>query len=144
MPSSRDDAEYLASFDSANFGVLWPEQAHVREEYTARFASRRDVAVELPTGGVKTPIALLVAGAWFEKGQRVAILIREQDAGRQMSAEATALGIPAARNRLAGARLGLRRAFRGGGDAVEGVVMKRTHGRCSETRRARAQGAWES
>jgi len=95
MPINRDYAEFLSSFDSDKFQELWPAQAYVLDAYSDTFASKRDVAIELPTGAGKTPIALLIAEAWRQETRKVAILSANKTLARQMLQEAQALGIPA-------------------------------------------------
>jgi len=95
MPIRQDYAQFLASFQSDKFEELWPAQAHVLEEYSNTFLSRSDVAIELPTGAGKTLIALLIAEAWRQQGNKVAILSANKTLARQMLQESQALGIPA-------------------------------------------------
>lgn len=95
MPVSRDYEQYLKQFGSSKFKELWKAQGHVLARYSAEFTGKRDVAIELPTGGGKTLISLLIGGAWREEGKKVAILSANKTLARQMHAEANALGIPA-------------------------------------------------
>jgi hypothetical protein len=74
MIGVRDYAQYLASLKSSKFQGLLPAQAHILGEYAGGYAQKRDVGVELPTGGGKTLIALLAAGAWLEERRSVVIL----------------------------------------------------------------------
>jgi hypothetical protein len=94
MPIQRDYKQYLARLNSAKFRQLFPQQVAVLTDYAATFVDRKDVAVELPTGAGKTPIALLIAGAWLEAGKKVAVLSANKTLARQMAREATELGIP--------------------------------------------------
>ncbi len=96
MPIYRDYAEFLASFHSPKFQHLWPAQAYVLEAYATSFASKQDVAIELPTGAGKTLIALLIAEAWRQEGKKVAILTANKTLARQMKQEAQLLNIQAA------------------------------------------------
>ncbi len=95
MPIRQDYAQFLASFQSDKFEELWPAQARVLEEYSNTFASRPDVAIELPTGAGKTLIALLITEAWRQERNKVAILSANKTLARQMLRESQALGIPA-------------------------------------------------
>lgn len=95
MSINRDYAQFLSSFDSDKFQELWPAQAYVLDKYSNTFASKRDVALELPTGAGKTPIALLIAEAWRQETKKVAILSANKTLARQMLQESQALGIPA-------------------------------------------------
>jgi len=84
MSISRDFDEFLTSFKSNKFQALWPAQTHVLRCYAADFTSKRDVAIELPTGAGKTLIALLVAEAWRQENKKVAILSANKTLARQM------------------------------------------------------------
>lgn len=95
MPISQNYSQFLASFHSGKFQELWPAQAYVLGAYSNAFASKPDVAIELPTGGGKTLIALLVAEAWRQEGKKVAILSANKTLARQMLQESQALAIPA-------------------------------------------------
>lgn len=95
MRISGDYSQFLASFQSGKFRELWPAQAYVLDAYSNTFASKPDVAIELPTGGGKTPIALLVAEAWRQEDKKVAILSANKTLARQMVQESQALGMPA-------------------------------------------------
>jgi len=95
MPVARDYAEFLASFGSDKFQVLWPAQENVLAAYSAEFAGKSDVAIELPTGAGKTLIALLIAEAWRRESNKVAILSANKTLARQMLQESQALGMPA-------------------------------------------------
>ncbi|MCK5020735.1 MAG: DEAD/DEAH box helicase family protein, partial [Candidatus Peribacteraceae bacterium] len=96
MSISQDYSEFLRSFQSAKFTSLWPAQAHVLPQYSDSYTDKIDVGVELPTGGGKTLIALLIAEAWRREDRKVAILSANKTLARQMEAEANELGIPAA------------------------------------------------
>ena len=61
MTTGMDYAHFLNDLSSAKFRSLWPAQAYVLRTYEAEYRKQRDVAVELPTGAGKTPIALLIA-----------------------------------------------------------------------------------
>ncbi|PRQ09547.1 DEAD/DEAH box helicase [Enhygromyxa salina] len=93
MTIQRDYEQYLARLSSAKFRKLFLHQAAVLKDYSANFADKKDVAVELPTGAGKTPIALLIAGAWLEEGKKVAVLSANKTLARQMANEARELGI---------------------------------------------------
>lgn len=95
MPIGRDYAQFLSSFHSDKFRELWPAQAYVLDAYSSTFVSRPDIAIELPTGGGKTLIALLIAEAWRQESKKVAILSANKTLARQMLQESQALGIPA-------------------------------------------------
>jgi hypothetical protein len=95
MPICRDYAQFLSEFHSDKFQELWPAQAFVLEKYSEQFWSQPDVAIELPTGGGKTLITLLVGEAWRQEGKSVAILSANKTLARQMLQESQALGIPA-------------------------------------------------
>jgi len=88
MPINRDYASFLTSFGSGKFQSLWPAQAHVLNAYSAEYTATPDVAVDLPTGGGKTLIALLVAESWRQEGKKVAILSANKTLARQMKREA--------------------------------------------------------
>lgn len=94
MTVQRDYEQYLSRLNSAKFRTLFPHQAAVLKDYSANFTGKKDVAVELPTGAGKTPIALLIAGAWLEEGKKVAVLSANKTLARQMASEARELGIP--------------------------------------------------
>lgn len=96
MTIQRDYQAYLTSLNSAKFKVLFENQRDVLTLYSATFATHKDVAVELPTGAGKTPIALLIAGAWLQAGKKVAVLSANKTLARQMASEARELGIPLA------------------------------------------------
>lgn len=95
MAVKRDYEQFLSSFCSAKFQELWPAEKHVLQQYSDAFSECPDVAIELPTGGGKTPIALLIADAWRQEGMKVAILSANKTLARQMRQESVALGIPA-------------------------------------------------
>src|SRR5947209_4096809 len=95
MPLQRDYTEFLTSFASNKFQLLWPAQAYVLNAYTSAFLSKSDVAIELPTGAGKTLIALLIAETWRQEGKKVAILSANKTLARQMLQEAQAMNIPA-------------------------------------------------
>jgi len=92
---NRDYAQFLSSFHSDKFQELWPAQAYILDAYSNTFRSKPDVAIELPTGAGKTPIALLIAEAWRQETKKVAILSANKTLARQMLQESQALGIPA-------------------------------------------------
>jgi hypothetical protein len=94
MPIARDYDEFLRSFVSPKFQQLWPVQLHVLETYSTEHIETDDLAVELPTGAGKTLIALLLAEAWRQENNRVAILSANKTLARQMYSEGEALGIP--------------------------------------------------
>ena len=96
MSIRRDYAQYLGSLGSQKFRALWPGQAYALGQYSAIFANKRDLAIELPTGQGKTLISLLIAGAWLEGGKKVAVLSANKTLARQMARESQALGIPVA------------------------------------------------
>jgi hypothetical protein len=95
MPAAIDYSEFLSSFQSPKFKKLWPAQKHVLDLYSAEFAECSDVAIELPTGGGKTLIALLIAENWRRESKKVAILSANKTLARQMLRESQALGMPA-------------------------------------------------
>ncbi|MCL4534919.1 MAG: DEAD/DEAH box helicase family protein [Chloroflexi bacterium] len=95
MIGSIDYTKFLALFHSDKFKELWPAQSYVLNSYAQSFTSHADVAVELPTGGGKTLISLLVAEQWRRSNRKVAILSANKTLARQMRSEAQALGIPA-------------------------------------------------
>jgi hypothetical protein len=95
MPISQDYAEFLSQFHSDKFRTLWPAQFYVLNAYSDTFASRPDVAIELPTGAGKTLIALLVSEAWRQGTKKVTILSANKTLARQMLQESQALNIPA-------------------------------------------------
>lgn len=94
MTIARDYQAYLSTLNSKKFTRLYPSQAEVLAKYSASYAAKQDIAVELPTGAGKTPIALLIAGAWRDQGKRVAVLSANKTLARQMAREATELGLP--------------------------------------------------
>jgi hypothetical protein len=96
MTIQRDYGAYLARLNSGKFKLLYDNQKDVLAHYTAGYATRQDVAVELPTGSGKTLISLLVAGAWRETGKTVAVLSANKTLARQMASEAQQLGVPLA------------------------------------------------
>lgn len=94
MPIACDYDEFLRSFASTKFEELWPAQRYVLERYSIDHVETNDLAVELPTGAGKTLIALLLAEAWRQDGNKVAILSANKTLARQMESEGEALGIP--------------------------------------------------
>ena len=94
MPIGTNFAEFLTSFHSNKFSSLRPSQEHVLKEYSLKFSSVHDVAIELPTGAGKTLIALLISEAWRRDHKKVAVLSANKTLARQMLAEAKALGAP--------------------------------------------------
>ena len=94
MPGALDYNQFLTSLGSVQFAELWPAQALVLQSYAEGFTDNSDVAIELPTGGGKTLIALLIAEAWRREGRTVAILSANKTLARQLAEEADSLGIP--------------------------------------------------
>ena len=94
--SDHDFTHYLGTLKSTKFQQLWPAQKDILDAYGAGFLDVRDVGIELPTGAGKTLIALLIGGQWLESGKKVVILSANKTLARQMSVEATALGLPVA------------------------------------------------
>ena len=92
----RNYSNFLKSFNSKKFKDLWPAQGDILEKYVkSKFMEKSDVAIELPTGGGKTLIALLIAEAWRRENKKVAILSANKTLARQMKRETEQLGIPA-------------------------------------------------
>ncbi len=89
-----DYDRFLSDFQSAKFKELWPAQRYTLGQYNENFRSQNAVAIELPTGGGKTPIALLIAETWRRNGKKVAILSANKALARQMHQEGQSLGVP--------------------------------------------------
>ncbi|SFI42590.1 Rad3-related DNA helicase [Tindallia magadiensis] len=88
---------FLKSFDSKKFQKLRPGQKYVLDKYSNEFSdykTKKDVAIELPTGAGKSLISLLIAESWRKEGKKVAILTANKTLARQMKSEASELGIP--------------------------------------------------
>ena len=94
MPSDRDYGEFLKTFSSKKFMELWSAQQFVLSTYSTENLNTNDLAIELPTGAGKTLIALLLAEAWRQEGNKVAILTANKTLAHQMELEGEALGIP--------------------------------------------------
>src|SRR6266542_1689103 len=90
-----DYPSFLTSLNSQKFKTFREGQAPVLASYATSFQDKGDVAIELPTGGGKTLLALLIAEAWRRDAKRAAILSANKTLARQMKREADALGIPA-------------------------------------------------
>jgi hypothetical protein len=90
-----DYENLLKEFGSDEYRKLRPAQAAVLSAYSASFSNEKDVAVELPTGGGKSLIALLIAEVWRRAGKRVAILTANKTLARQMTKMAGSLKSPA-------------------------------------------------
>jgi superfamily II DNA or RNA helicase len=95
MITGVDYEALLASLDSEKFRALWPSQEFVLSQYGSDYSAARDLAIELPTGGGKTLISLLIAESWRQRGQPAALLSANKTLARQMKRESDALGIPA-------------------------------------------------
>ena len=79
----------LGSFSSTTFGELRPRQRELLDAYSA--ANGDDIAIELPTGGGKTLIGLLLAEHHLQAGQRVAYLTGNNHLSDQVVDEAREL-----------------------------------------------------
>lgn len=97
MPGDIDYRALLAEFGSDEFTRLRAAQEAVLDAYRAEHTRGGDVAVELPTGAGKTLIALLIAEAWRQDDQPVAILTANKTLARQMEVESGLLGIDVVR-----------------------------------------------
>lgn len=73
MDDPLDFVSRLASFESAQYEELRPDQLRALEGYAAH-VDADDIAVELPTGYGKTLVALMIADLALERGQTVAYL----------------------------------------------------------------------
>jgi superfamily II DNA or RNA helicase len=60
MPNPTDFSTFLTQFQSPKFRSLRPAQADVLHAYNS-FLGNNDIGIELPTGGGKTLIALLIS-----------------------------------------------------------------------------------
>lgn len=94
MITKIDYDKFLKEFDSIKFKSLWPAQRYILGQYTERYNTKGSIGVELPTGGGKTLIALLIAETWRREGNKVAILSANKALARQMHQEGQILGIP--------------------------------------------------
>jgi Helicase C-terminal domain/Type III restriction enzyme, res subunit len=74
---------------------LWAHQADLLRDYQQLPADTVDAALELPTGGGKTLVGLLLAEYRRARGQRVAYLCPNIQLARQAASKATSYGIPA-------------------------------------------------
>lgn len=89
-----DYDRFLAELNSTKFKELWPAQRHTLSQYNESFRSDNAIAIELPTGGGKTPIALLLAETWRRNGKKVTILSANKALARQMYQEGQTLKVP--------------------------------------------------
>jgi Type III restriction enzyme, res subunit len=90
-------AELIAPSAGTRFQTLRPAQETALLAYAADAHALHDIGVELPTGGGKTLIALLVLEYWRKQGRRVAILTGNKTLARQIEREARDLGVPTVR-----------------------------------------------
>jgi Rad3-related DNA helicase len=96
--STPDDPEALFESLKKAPGVqyLWSHQADVLRQYHEDCLSKRDIALELPTGAGKTLIGLLVAEYRRQKfDERALYLCPTRQLARQVGEQADAYGIPA-------------------------------------------------
>jgi Type III restriction enzyme, res subunit/Helicase C-terminal domain len=84
---------WLAARRSAKFELLYPAQAAALDRYAKEFLKEPNIAFELPTGGGKTLIALLILDFWLAQGRKAAVLCGTKNLARQFKEEADALGI---------------------------------------------------
>ena len=70
MSICRDYSNFLKSFNSAKFKELWDAQHYILENYSEKYYNLKDLAIELPTGGGKTLIALLISEAWRKENKK--------------------------------------------------------------------------
>ena len=118
MSYLNDPLSFLVSFESSKFKKLRPAQQELLENYASDYSLKSDVAIELPTGGGKTLVALLIGEDWRQKGKKVAILSGNKTLARQMLLEAQQLGIPCV-------------LFEGKGELIP-VADKRAYGRAEK------------
>jgi superfamily II DNA or RNA helicase len=97
VPGAVDYAQLLTSLGSADFRELRPAQDAALACYSAGHTTTGDLAIELPTGGGKSPIALLVCEAWRREGATVAVLTGNKALARQMESEGHRLVVPVVR-----------------------------------------------
>jgi len=93
MSIRQNYRDFLVGFNSDKFKTLWPAQEYMLNKYSDAFTDKPDTAIELPTGGGKTLISLLIAEAWRQEGKKVAILSANKTLARQMSQESQSLKI---------------------------------------------------
>lgn len=91
---SKDYEEFLRLLNSRKFRTLREGQKYILQQYSATYATKPNVAIELPTGAGKSLISLLVGEAWRQAGKKVAILTANKTLAKQMFREAESLGIP--------------------------------------------------
>lgn len=89
-----DVATLLSPIRNTRFATLRPAQREAIELYAAGASESRDIAIELPTGGGKTLIALLILEYWRNLGHSVAILTGNKTLAYQLRAEANDLRVP--------------------------------------------------
>jgi|SRR3954466_4548072 len=76
----------LGEFGSPTFGELRPRQREVLDAYSA--VTDDDIAIQLPTGGGKTLIGLLLGEHHLQEGKRVAYLTGNNHLSDQVVNEA--------------------------------------------------------
>ncbi len=88
------DLEHLvAPTKETRFAKLFPAQAEILRIYAADAHELSDMAIELPTGGGKTLLALLILEYHRKQGKRVAILTGNKTLARQIEREAADLKV---------------------------------------------------
>jgi Helicase C-terminal domain/Type III restriction enzyme, res subunit len=90
-------AELVAPIALTKFAKLRGAQEEALRVYASNAHADSDIAIELPTGGGKTLIALLILEYWRKQGRRVAILTGNKTLARQLESEARDLGVPTVR-----------------------------------------------
>ena len=86
--------DILSPIGGTRFAKLRPAQREAIELYAAGAENMRDIAIELPTGGGKTLIALLILDYWRKLGHPVAILTGNKTLAYQLQSEARDLNAP--------------------------------------------------